>query len=467
LENNTTTLASTAQMRQEAVNGGFKVAVNSIQRSLFVERLWVNIKYPADRIIPYDRDNLYPNKIKSIAQRSGTTMSAIETLSAFVSGDGFQGMDTVVNREGQTLWDILRHVTFSKSMFKGYALHFNYNILGQITEINPINFEFVRWSKDLKRLIVNPDWWRRNRRNEEITYCPFNPATVQAEIKQAGDISKYNGQLYYWIPNLKDWYTVCNWDSVLDDAQFEAEAKLYSLSSIQNDYSLSGIIAYPKNISDKEDIDNLKEDIRKDTGANNAGGVRVVGAMPSENLTGWKWFTPMSRNNIDNLHTNQVDRAKLNIYAAFRQPPILNGVATQGMFNQESFMDAFDYYNSQTETERKEVEKELTKILQVSIWPIAVAIQPKVFQGRDNKEKPTDVSTPEPAMPVTPATQAAPINDTLTNLSGRQLQGVFRITRKYANGDLTYDQAALMLKTGFGFDDESIKIWLINDNENG
>jgi hypothetical protein len=370
-------------------------------------------------------------------------------------------MDTVINREGQTLWDILRHISYSRSMFKGYALHFNYNIIGQITEINPINFEFVRWSKDLKRLIVNPDWWRRNRRNEEITYCPFNPSTVQGEIQQAGSIEKYTGQLMYWIPNLKDWYTVCNWDSVLDDAQFEAEAKLYSLSSIQNDYSLSGIVAYPKNITDQKEIDEIKEDVRKDTGSNNAGGIRVVGAMPSENLTNWKWFTPMSRNNIDNLHTNQVDRAKMNIYAAFRQPPILNGVATQGMFNQESFMDAFDYYNSQTETERKETEKELTKILACSIWPVAVVIQPKKFIGRN-------AVTAAPTTPAVPATtQATEINDTLTNLSGRQLQGVFRITRKYANGDLTYDQAALMLKTGFGFDDDSIKIWLINDNENG
>ena len=123
-------------------DSNLRVAVNSIQRTLFVERLYVDVAYPADRIIPFDRDNLYPNKIKSIAQRSGTTMSAIETLSNFVSGEGFAQNSTVVNREGQTLWDILRHITYSKAMHKGFALHFNYNVLGQITEINPINFEF-------------------------------------------------------------------------------------------------------------------------------------------------------------------------------------------------------------------------------------------------------------------------------------------------------------------------------------
>lgn len=363
-----------------------KVAVNSIQKTLFVERLYVNIAYPSDRIIPYDKDNLYPQKVKSIAQRSGTTMGAIQKKSEFLSGEGFQQMKQVINREGQTLWDLLRFISFQKSLFGGYALHFNFNYNGVITEINPVNFEFARWSKNLEKMIVNPDWYRRyRRRNEEIEYNLYDPGNVPGEIQQVGNIYDYKGQLYYWIPNLAEYYCVTDWDSVLDDAQFEAEAKLYSLSSIQNDYSLSGIISYPKNITSQKDIDNIKDDIKKDTGAFKAGGVRVVGAMPVENFpSGWKWYTPISRNNIDGLHTKQVERAKFNIYAAFKMPPILCGVATKGMFNQESFMDAFNYYNSATETDRKEIERELNKILKNSIWANLgeIQIQPKIFQGR-------------------------------------------------------------------------------------
>jgi hypothetical protein len=444
LENNGNTLTSI--QRQEAVNGNFKVAVNSIQRTLFVERLWLNIKFPADRIIPYDRDNLYPQKIKSIAQRSGTTMSAIETLSAFISGEGFLNMDTVVNREGQTLWDILRHISDSRSMFKGYAIHFNYNLLGQICEINPINFEFVRWAKDLKHYIVNPDWWRRNRRNEEVTYCPFNPSTVAAEIAQVGSIDKYNGQLYYWIPNVKDWYGLCAWDAVLDDAQFEAECKLYSLSSIQNDYSLSGIIAYPKGITDAGEIDDIKKDIKGDQGSANAGGIRVVGALPAEGLTNWKWFTPMSRNNIDQLHTNQIERAKFNIYAAFRQPPILNGVATSGMFNQESFRDAFNYYNAQTETERKEVEKELTKILSFSIWPFTITINPKRYTASKEILTPPEIDAKSRE---TRENAQATLKGTVGGV-----QGIMSILDGTSRGVVSRESAISILVEIFGFSEQ-------------
>lgn len=446
---------------EENNSNEIKVAVNSIQRTLYVQRLYVDIAYPRDNIIPYDKDNLYPNKVKEIAQRSGTTIGAINKLSEFISGEGFPTMGTIVNRKGQTLWDILRHIASSKAMFRGFALHFNYNMLGQIVEINPVNFEFVRWHKSLDKYVVNPDWSKRyDFKKQQTEYYLFNPNRVINEIQECGGIENYKGQLYYWIPNKSDYYTPCTWDSVLDDAQFEAEAKLYGLSSIQNDYSLSGIISYPKSISDEKDIENIRKEVGKDKGSANAGGIRVVGAMPTEGLTNWKWFTPMSRNNIDNLHTNQKEDAKFNIYAAFNMPPILAGVTKDGMFNQDSFADAFHYYNSATETDRKEVERELNKILSFSAWQSLgqVEITPKNFQVRE---------TGQVAAPGQPGAEAEAVqrNETLTNLSGRQLQGVQRIARKYRKDELTKEQAGTLLADGFGFNDKQIEMWLIKDEE--
>lgn len=464
LTNNGSTIEN---INKEIVGNNLKIAVNSVQRTLHVERLSVNIAYPADRIIPYDNDNLYPNKVKAIAMRSGTTMSAIKTQANFLSGDGFIQMKTVVNSEKQTLWDILRHIAMSKSWFFGYALHFNYNMLGQISSITPVNFETIRWHKSLQKFVYNPDWGKRYIfRKNEIEYMPFNPAPeiVYKQIEAAGGIEKYNGQILYWIPNINDYYTVCNFDDVIDDAQFEAEVKLYSLSSVQNDYSLSGIISYPKNIESTEGKEKVQKELKGDTGSGNAGGIRVVPAPVIEEFKNWKWFTPISRNNIDGLHTNQIERARDNIYASFRQPPILNGVSKDGMFNESSFADAFNYYNSATETERKEIESELNKIIAKSIWANIgeIQIQPKTYVTRESKNTGTGIQTEPQANEEKPE-----LNETLTNLTGRQLQGVFRITKKYKKGELTKDQAILMLKQGFGFDDEQCEVWLINDDENG
>jgi hypothetical protein len=45
-------------------------------------------------------------------------------------------------------------------------------------------------------------------------------------------------------------------------------------------------------------------------------------------------------------------------------PEILLGVSNQGMFNQESFQDAFNYMNNDTERDRIKVEKAYNQF-----WP--------------------------------------------------------------------------------------------------
>lgn len=362
------------------------VTINTIQRTALVERLCVNRHYSFDNIIPYDIDNLYPNKIKNIALRSGTTIGAINTLSSFVRGEGFEGMDVVVNRYGHTLWDIFKFMSDQKAMFRGYALHFNMNAFGEITEIQAVPFEWVRWHKELDRFVVNQDWGKKRRyRAEEKTYMAYNPENVDGEIGKAEGIENYEGQLLYSIDEVHQLYSVTTWDSVIDDAQFEAEAKIYSLSAIQNDYSLSGFAVIPKYLEDEEEIKEWKKQLMEDTGSANAGSVRVFGVTPSEEMKAWKWFTPISRNNIDNLHENQKETAKKNIYHCFRQPPVLNGVSEGGVFSREDYYNAFTYYNTITETNRKDLEKEMNKILENSIFPLdAIEVMPKTFELEGN-----------------------------------------------------------------------------------
>lgn len=58
------------------------------------------------------------------------------------------------------------------------------------------------------------------------------------------------------------------------------------------------------------------------------------------------------------------------------------------------------------------------------------------------------------------------VNDNLKNLTGRQMQNVERIVRKFRKSQITYQQAEMMLTQGFGMSREEAKIWLeSNDNE--
>ena len=369
-----------------------EVIVNTIQRTAFVERIAIN-REAFDEIINYDLDNLYPNKIKSIAQRSGTTTSAIKILSSFLSGMGFEGMDTVINFSNETGFDLLRFATREISTFNGFAIQINYNVFGQAVEFNMIPFENVRKTHE-DTFLVSDDW--ENRRNSivgsnsftTIEYTPFDVEKVEGEIQQAGGLDQYTGQLFYWTGSIRDIYPACRFDPVLDDSQFEAESKLYKLSDIQHGYSSSGVQKYPANLEDNDQIKDLKEKIEQARGASNAGSIIAIGVTPGSDMEKMKMFEPFDRQNIDSLFTNQNQEARQNIYAAYSQPPILNGVAVQGMFNEQSYRDAFVYYNSETEIERMDVSKALTKIYEVSVFGITeVKIQAKrLIDKQDNGE---------------------------------------------------------------------------------
>ena len=55
----------------------------------------------------------------------------------------------------------------------------------------------------------------------------------------------------------------------------------------------------------------------------------------------------------------------------------------------------------------------------------------------------------------------APItNEAMRDLTGRQLQNIQRIVRKFNKGEITRDQAAQMLKDGFTMSEENVNVWL-------
>jgi hypothetical protein len=367
-----------------------KITINTIQRTTLVKRMEIVAGMTQDNIYTYDVDNLYPEKVKAIIARSNSCKTAVRTLSNFISGEGFEGDDNILNAKGQTGWDILRFIADEKAHI-GFTLHLNYNILGEIVEINKVPFEFVRIKNDEEKAILKTDW--RNDWTEGIEVNLFNLDTVIEEIREVG-IENYNGQLLYFKGNTEDVYPLSRADQVLDDAQFEAEAKIFKLSNIQNGYSAGGILKYPAPLNTSKEIQDLKDQAAGLKGTANAGSMVAIGMPPSDAMAEWKFFESTELQDVDKLYTNQLAEAKDAIFEAFGQSSELNGRSNEGMFNQDSFKNAFDYYNSYTELDRKEVERVLTTVFENSIFPIdKVEIKPKMFII--NEEEVTEEETNE------------------------------------------------------------------------
>ena len=79
-----------------------------------------------------------------------------------------------------------------------------------------------------------------------------------------------------------------------------------------------------------------------------------------------------------------------------------------------------------------------------------------------------DTATGQPA-PAAPVAEEPKLNEAFTNLTGRQLQGIQRIVKKFNKDELTEAQASQLLQNGFGMTDEQAKVWLItlDEEDNG
>lgn len=354
--------------------------IDTIKQQAFIKRLPIHMPRGVDNVVLYGDDNLYPNKALETCNRSKSTKTATKTLMRFIKGEGWN--DDVINKtefsKGLTGSDILHYVADYKSKL-GFALHVNYNIAGEIVEIQPIDFENLRYklTKQGLRFAWRYDWQNGGAR-DEIIYNLFNPEKVKEEIAEVG-IENYTGQIYYWTGTRK-FYPLATFDEVYDEAQFEAEQGVFKIRNIQNDFKPSGAIMYPKVLNNDEEFKNAKAQIKSATQVNNTSSVMFIGLTEDSMEMAGKIWQPFERNNVDKLYDLQNKDALESIYASFQQPLILNGIEKNGMFNQASFMDAFHYYNSVVEDDRKSIERVFKNIFDNSIWNFSdVTIKPKEF----------------------------------------------------------------------------------------
>lgn len=365
------------------------IPFNSQDFTAYVKRLPINQSI-AKGIYLYGSDNLYPQKSKAIASRSNSLQTALGTLTRFTIGQGIESFqDLIVNNEGLKGPEFLTMLAEEKSQI-GFAVHCSFNRFGEITEFTPINFEFVR-----KKIKENGEKWQMYQVSENWerynmwqtgtieNFFVFNPEEAIKQINEVG-FENYPGQIFYWHRS-KDIYGLATYDSVQDDAQFESDAKLYSLSNVQNGFSLSGILKYYTNIDSVSKKDEFGNKLKNAKGPINAGRIMGVPFAPTTTIPASMWENT-TQPNVDQMFANQKEEAKRNIYEKYQQPGIINGRSDSGMFNAQSMQDAFDFYNSITESDRKELESALAKLFEFSIFNIDnFEINPLNFLNNQNK----------------------------------------------------------------------------------
>lgn len=340
----------------------------------------------------YGSDNLYPQVLRDIISASSTGCECVERYADFIEGNGFREVpfsEYVVNRRGDTSDDIHSLICKDVAMYDGLALHVNYNVNGDIVELQHIPFENCRLLEEdsngyMAKIVVHPDWTGKKTRNgkailvkkEFMDYIDvFNPDknVVLAQIDAAGGIECYKGQVLWISGSGRNIYPIPRADRVTTEMSTDEGLANVKYRNVRCNFMPSGMIITKKGSSvnfdekgkpipdDYNDDTGFSDTIKQLQGDTNAGKLLEVTLNSDEDKPE---FVDLSSKNYDKEFTVTDSSVVERIYSAFGQEPWYCIRVGKLGFSGDILEDAFEYYNSIVSRQQRLIERSFRKIFE-------------------------------------------------------------------------------------------------------
>jgi len=347
-----------------------------------------SVKITSYNIASYGEDNDYPDKIIDIFNASPTGKGCLNVCRRFIFGDGYIDQSlatTIVNRKGQTANHVLRKAVDDLPLFGGFAIHVNYNGLLEPVEYQVIPFDHCRIeiNKDglpTTRIAVHPNWNNKDKLRKfdkrDIKYYPsFNPRkkVLFEQVAEVGGIESFRGQVLYFSMDGELVYPLCPYDPTVTDMSTEESISTVLHRNARYNYLPAGMIVKKSKVAttnegNKErnnfEESELASDIANWQGDERAAKMILVETEFDEEAP---QFIPFTIQNFDRMFDSTTKYVQDSIGRMFMQPPILRGVDVGAGFGADLMKNAYDFYNTIIENERKLVEEVMAILFK--IWP--------------------------------------------------------------------------------------------------
>lgn len=422
--------------------------------------------------IKYGDDNFYPEYLTYLYNKSGKHNAILTGKANYIFGGGFENGNVACNRTGDTLNDISKKCILDIVIYGGFRLEIVWGFGGKINEVYHCDYSTLRRGKECG--FYFKESWNDLICKDKEEYipafdhlCPFG--------SQIFSYDEYRpGTRYYPLPD----YIGSN-----NYIETDIEISKYYLSAIRNGMTPSKMIQFYTGEPTDEKKKAIEQSFsKKFAGSENAGKFLLVfNASNAQNSV-----------KVDDLSASDLDKHMIELNKTCQQEifaghlvtnPALFGIMQEGKLDGSSGvglkMSYEIFQNTYAKPKADIFSKEITWLMRYSKQPAIyeltatdpiglqldvkdfTAIIPKQFVFEKlgvPEEMWGDVTVPGAVAPG----EAAKVNDNIKNLTGRQLQMIQGIVRKYENENnaMTWKQAAMLLKSGFDLGEEDIIAFL-------
>ena len=309
-----------------------------------------------DVFVRFGPSNDFPNNLRNLTKESVTASSVLNAIVEYFSGLEFEFnsnnkniTEDRVNRDGDTLSDILEACVRDNATFGGYAIQVIYNKLGEIAEIYNIPLEFLRTNESRSKFWFSKKWSKYS--SKSIQYVRFE----DRENEASSIFYKTNaGRLQV--------YPICPFTPALYDMYAEAMSGKFIAKTLDSGISANFIVSLPNasNLSDEQKED-IEEGIRsKFTGLENKGCFMLYFNNGEQGLEVEKIDTDDSSEIFNTIS----EAASLRIYQAQHCTPALCGnPSLSSGFNSNEYDEAYKLFVKMTlKPIAKDIERGFNKI---------------------------------------------------------------------------------------------------------
>ena len=327
--------------------------------------------------IAWRTNNQYPGYLFSLYEDCATLQSIINGTVDFVCGNDISCnlpiFEKTVNKNGDTILDIIQRISTDYLIFGGFALQVIRNAIGEITELYWVDFTKIRSDRKNEVFFYSEDWCKSYGRVKYIVYPKFN------------EVDSNPSSIFYYKGNkTRSTYPTPLYNAAITSCELEKKINEFHLNEISNNFLTSKIINFNSGVPD----DDLKNEIERNlnekfAGSENAGRILISFNANKDSET---TVTDLPMDDFADRYEALHKRSREQIFTAFRATPNLFGLMTETTgFNEQEFFEAFKLYNR---TAVRPIQQIITKSFDKILgFEGSITIKPFNLEDENKEEK--------------------------------------------------------------------------------
>lgn len=303
--------------------------------------------------VKWGESNDFPDYLYELFHNSSQMAAIILQMKNYVLGNGISSNFPlkIVNRKMDTFENFIDKLVFDYLLYGGFAFQIIKNKLGQIAELNHLDFKYVRVDEDETKVFYSKDW-SKNRRSP-LVYDRWG-----INSNSSNSVFYYKGQL------TRECYPEPFYISCLTSLEISTQIGTFHLNNLLNGFNPSSIINFNNgaNLSESvmEEIETAVTE--KFCGTENSSKILL---SFNDDITHKTTFERLPDDASIDKYNNLIVTTEKDIFRAFRMNKLLLGDGSESTgFNKQAYLESFALYNKSV---IEPIQRELEGVLDISL----------------------------------------------------------------------------------------------------